>query len=158
MTRFEDFSIDLGSRSGVEVPAVCPQCSHTRKKSKARCLSVNTVEGVWICHHCGWTGSLKVGEESRSRPPKRMMKPTYTKPSTVPPSVARWFAARAIPEEIVARHCIGLETVYMPQLGDEALCIVFPYSRNGEVVNLKYRSLEGKHFRQVKDAEKSCMG
>lgn len=158
MKTFEDFRIDLGSRSGVEVQAVCPQCSHTRKKSKARCLSANTVDGVWICHHCGWTGSLKAGEESRSRPPKRIVKPTYTAPSTVPPSLVRWFAARGISEEIIARHCIGLETVYMPQLEDETLCFVFPYRRNGEVVNLKYRSLEGKHFRQVKDAEKILYG
>lgn len=158
MNTFADWGIDLGARSGVEVQTTCPQCSQTRKKTKARCLSVNTVEGVWLCHHCGWAGSLKSGEDSRSRPPKRIVKPVFTKPSAVPPLVRDWFARRGIAEAIVARHGIALETVYLPQLEDEGPCIAFPYLRNGETVNVKFRSLEGKHFRQVKDAEKILYG
>src|SRR5262249_62060882 len=107
MKTFTDYDIDLGCRSGIEVQATCPQCSHTRKKSKAQCLSVNTVEGVWLCHHCDWRGSLKSGEESRSRPPKRIVKPHFEKPSAVPPLVRDWFARRGIPEGFVARPCIG---------------------------------------------------
>lgn len=158
MKAFSDFGIDLSGRTGVEVQATCPQCSQTRKKPKARCLSVNTVEGVWLCHHCDWRGSLKAGEESKSRPPKRIVKPNFEKPSSVPPAVRDWFAKRGIPEDIVARHCIALQTAYMPQVEDEIPCLVFPYFRQGEAVNLKYRSLEGKHFRQVKDAEKILYG
>lgn len=158
MKAFTDYNIDLACRTGVEVTATCPQCSPTRRKSKARCLSVNTVEGVWLCHHCGWAGTLKGGEESKSRPPKRIVKPHFEKPSAVPPAVRDWFAERGIPEDIVARHCITLQTVYLPQVEDEVLCLTFPYFHNREVVNLKYRSLEGKHFRQVKDAEKALYG
>ena len=158
MKTFGEFKIDLGGRSGVEVQTTCPQCSHTRKKSKVRCLSVNTVADVWICHHCDWRGSLQAGEESRSRPPKRLVRPIYTKPSTVQPAVRDWFARRGIPEEVLARQGIGLETVYMPQLEEEVPCMTFPYVRGGEVVNVKYRTFEGKHFRQVKDAEKILYG
>ena len=46
----------------------------------------------------------------------------------------------------------------MPQLDDEVPCIAFPYIRNGQVVNIKYRALEHKAFRQVKDAEKILYG
>ena len=155
---FDAFKIDLGGRSGVEVQTTCPQCSHTRKKSKARCLSVNTVEGVWCCHHCDWRGSLKAGEESKSRPPKRIAKPHFEKPSGVPAPVRDWFARRGISEEIVARHCITHDMIYLPQLEEEVPCIVFPYFRDGQAVNLKFRSIEGKHFRQVKDAEKILYG
>ncbi len=158
MKNFDEFGIDLNGRSGVEVQATCPQCSHTRKKSKARCLSVNTVEGVWICFHCDWRGSLKGGEESRSRPPKRTVKPHFEKPSAVPEPIREWFAQRGIPEEVVAQHCISLQTAYLPQVEDEAPCIVFPYFRQGEAINVKYRSLEGKYFRQVKGAEKILYG
>ncbi|MEQ1794300.1 MAG: DnaB-like helicase C-terminal domain-containing protein [Nitrospira sp.] len=158
MKTFADFDIDLGGRTGVEVATTCPQCSATRKKAKARCLSVNTLEGLWCCHHCGWCGSLKVGEEYRSRPPKRIVKPTYAKPSTVPPLVRDWFARRGISEEVISRHGIGLESVYMPQPEEEVPCMVIPSLRNGETVNLKYRTLEGKCFRQVKDAEKILFG
>lgn len=158
MKTFGDVGIDLGGRSGAEVATTCPQCSPSRKKSNARCLSVNTLEGVWLCHHCGFRGSLKNGEESRSHPPKRIVRPTYTKPSTVPPAVRDWFARRGIPEAVIARHGIGLETVYMPQNEAEAPCMAFPYVRNGETVNIKYRMLAEKHFRQVKDAEKILYG
>ena len=158
MKTFDDFKIDLGGRSGVEVQTLCPQCSASRKKSKARCLSVNTVEGVWYCHHCDWRGSLKAGEESKSRPPKRIMKPHFERPGVVPPAVRDWFAKRGIPEAVVARHGIGLQTAYLPQLEEEAPCLVFPYFRDSQVINLKFRSLEGKHFRQVKDAEKILYG
>lgn len=158
MKTFEDFHIDLGSHSGVEVQTTCPQCSHTRKKAKARCLSVNTVEGVWCCHHCDWRGTLKSGEESRSQPPRRIVRPRFEKPSTVPAVLRHWFSARGISEAIVERYSIGLQDAYLPQREEEAACIVFPYTRNGEVVNLKYRSLEGKDFRQVGGAEKVLYG
>lgn len=158
MKTFDDFKIDLGERSGAEVQTTCPQCSHTRKKSKVRCLSVNTVEGVWYCHHCDWRGTLKAGEESRSRPPKRIVKPAYAKPSTISPVSRDWFALRGISEAVVERHSIDLQSVYMPQLEEETPCLAFPYIRKGEVVNVKYRTLEGKHFRQVKDAEKILFG
>ena len=37
---------------------VCPQCSHTRRKKRDRCLSV-LIDGKgarWCCHHCQWHG------------------------------------------------------------------------------------------------------
>lgn len=158
MRTFDEFGIDLGGHSGLEVATVCPKCSHTRKKAKARCLSVNTSEGVWFCHHCSWAGSLKAGSDSPSRPPKRMARPRFEKPAEVSPPVRDWFARRAISEAVVARHHIALDVVYMPQAEDEVPCLVFPYFRQGEVVNCKYRALDAKQFRQVKDAEKVLYG
>jgi twinkle protein len=158
MKTFHDFKIDLGGRSAAEIQTICPQCSYTRKKAKARCLSVNTVEGVWCCHHCDWRGTLKAGVESKSRPPKRIVKPHYQKPTSVPQTVRDWFAKRGIPESIVARYGIAVESAYLPQLEDEAPCMVFPYIRNGEIINLKFRALAEKVFRQVKDAEKILYG
>ena len=146
MKRFDDFRIDLGGRSGVEIQTTCPQCSHLRKKSKVRCLSVNTVEGVWCCHHCDWRGTLKAGEESRSHPPKRIVRPVWNPPSDLPPLVREWFAKRGISEEIVARHCIALQLTYMPQLEEEASASCSHISANGLGEASKYRSVEGKTF------------
>lgn len=158
MKTFDDFHIDLRGCTGEEVATTCPQCSASRKNKLAKCLSVNTVKSVWCCHHCHWRGSLKSGEESRSKPPKRIVKPSFEKPSVVPPLVHDWFAKRGIPEEVVARHCIALKTVYMPQLEEEVPCWAFPYTRHGETVNIKFRALQEKVFRQVKDAEKIVGG
>lgn len=158
MKSFRDFGIDLSGRAGVEVQTLCPECSATRRKKTARSLSVNTEKGCWICHHCNWRGSLKTGEESKSRPPQRIVKPHFDKPSSVPLAVRDWFAKRGIPVAIVARHSIALQTAYLPQLEDEVPCLAFPYIRNGETVNIKFRALTEKAFRQVKDAEKILYG
>lgn len=124
----------------------------TSEKPRARCLSVNTEKGVWHCHHCGWAGSLKQGIEAPGRRP--IVRPSWTPPSHVDPRVLLWGDQRAIPETVLRAEGIALQRVYMPQVEDEADCLAFPYRKGGEVVNVKYRTLEGKHFRQVAGAEK----
>lgn len=47
MKTFRDFGIDLPSSTrGPEVDTTCPKCSHTRRKKHAKCLSVNTDDGI----------------------------------------------------------------------------------------------------------------
>ena len=57
---YADFNISIPhGRATGEVPTICPQCSHTRKKSNDKCLSVNLDKQVWRCNHCNWSGFLK---------------------------------------------------------------------------------------------------
>jgi twinkle protein len=158
MKTFADFGIELGGRSGVEVQTTCPQCSPLRRKSKARCLSVNTEKEVWVCHHCDWAGTLKGGVEHQADKRKLIIKPAYQSSGSLPPNLLDWFAKRGIHEAVVTRNRITLQTVYMPQLEEEVPCIAFPYVKVGEVVNIKYRALEPKAFRQVAHAEKTFYG
>src|SRR5690606_19067766 len=58
---FADFGIELPHGACGEVDVTCPQCSPTRKKKHARCLSVNADKGTWMCQHCGWSGGLLQG-------------------------------------------------------------------------------------------------
>ncbi len=154
MKTFADYSIDLGGRAGVEVQTACPQCSPHRKKPKVKCLSVNTDKSVWHCHHCGWTGSLKSGTDQPSRKNRVIIKPPY-RPLPPEGALIDWFVQRGIPAHVIEAERISLVRAYMPQVEDEAACIAFPYYRNGEVVNVKYRMLDGKAFRQVAGAEKT---
>lgn len=148
---YADFKIDLCGKSGVEVATTCPQCSASRRNKLAKCLSVNTDKGVWLCHHCDWRGSLKSGEE---RPGKRL----YTRPiwNAAAPGqeIYRWFEQRAIPKEIVDSEGIMEVSAYLPQCEDTVACLAFPYRKGGAVVNIKYRALKDKAFRQVSGAEK----
>ena len=45
---------DAGSRK-----TLCPKCSHTRRKSLEKCLSIQTEGPVvsWLCFHCKDHGS-----------------------------------------------------------------------------------------------------
>ena len=47
--------------NGITPPAygtrtTCPHCSHERRKSQDRCLSIYATENTvrWVCHHCKW--------------------------------------------------------------------------------------------------------
>ena len=57
--------IPRGARG--EVRSVCARCSLGRKKSGQRCLAINATLGVWLCHHCGFSGRLR-GYEPERRP------------------------------------------------------------------------------------------
>lgn len=85
----------------------------------------------------------------------------YTKPlppkTDLPQEVIAFFESRGITEEVLRRNKIGAEKTFMPGLGKEVLAIAFPYFENGQVVNIKYRSLD-KSFKQVANAKKVFYG
>lgn len=162
MKTFLDFGIDVPtSAAGPEVYTTCPECSHTRKKRKAKCLSVNVDEHVWCCHHCGWAGTLKGGVQ---RTEVAWAKPRFIKPdpkrlpkSDLPPRVVEFFASRGITEDVLIRNKIGCGSVYMPQVEEHVNAISFPYYRDGELVNIKWRDGR-KNFRLETGAERIPMG
>ncbi len=152
-----DLGIELPPGAVGEIDTTCPQCSPTRKKSRARCLSVNTLTGCYFCHHCGWAGALGsdaggYGAPLRHVTPSPAAKRMYATPdplsdSPLPPEVARWFAARGIPEPILADAGV--------RWADGA--ILFPYWRHGTLVNIKHRTLD-KRFWMVAGAERILYG
>lgn len=66
--------------------------------------------------------------------------------------VIEWFQDRGITSEVLLANKIEYRKVWMPQLGCETGAICFPYFRDGEVVNVKYRDGR-KNFKMEKDAE-----
>lgn len=160
MKHFSDFGIQVKDGATGNHATTCPQCSPHRKNSKAKCLSANIEEGVWLCHHCGWSGTLKKGTDRKSNPWEFVPK-TYRKPKfqhqPVKDAALEWFAKRGIPAEVVQRNKISAGRVWMPQLEEEVDCIQFPVIRNGEVVNIKSRDSK-KNFRQESGAERILYG
>ena len=133
---FSDYGIYI-NETGVEVRTTCPKCSQQRKKSKDKCLAVNTVEGCWFCHHCGWRGPEKKEEY-------RVFE--YTK-KALPQNVINYFKSRGISEGILEQEHIGFENS-----GGKGW-IKFPYYYNSVCVNVKYRT-SSKDFRQEKGGKK----
>lgn len=158
MRSFADYGIDIGNRSGEEVKTTCPQCSAHRKKKNYPCLNVNTEKGVWNCWHCGWAGALKTGEWQRPELKREYVRPAYVAtPSAVDAGVAKWFAGRGISETVLVRNRIAKGSIYFPQVEDERSCVMFPYYRGEEVVNVKYRTHD-KLFRMAAGAERVLYG
>jgi twinkle protein len=135
---------------------LCPWCSSTRKNKTEKCLSVNLDDLVYQCFHCGIVGTLKEYEPSTV-----IVRPVFRKPVLAdlptPESTLAWFATRGIGEEVVGRNHIRRIEHFMPQLGKEVPCIVFPYYRRGELVNAKYRDAD-KNFCMEAKAERILYG
>ena len=152
-----DFGIEIpASASGPEVYTTCPKCSESRKNKRAKCLSANIEKSVWWCAHCGWSGSLKTGQELRVELGWR--KPQWRRPEPHPElplteKARAWLAERGISDAVLQRHAVHSCSVYMPQVEDVVSAIAFPYRRGGELVNRKYRDAH-KHFRMDTGAER----
>lgn len=155
MKTFADFGIALPrNATGPEVATTCPRCSNERKKKSAKPLSVNVEKKTWFCHHCSWTDGIATNEGparefhsygARLRPESR--------PRELSADAANWLTSRGITEDVIARNKIESGIVYMPQLGERVETIIFPYFRNGELINRKYRTTHGKHFRMETGCE-----
>lgn len=158
---FSDFGIRLPAGASGEVDVTCPECSPTRKKKNARCLSVNVEKGTWVCHHCSWSGGLHQG--GRRSDELHWRKPVYVRPDPKPvpeahdQALVEWMAKRGISPAVIRRNRISLQTVYMPQVEGHVKAICFPYYRGEELINAKYRDRE-KNFRMEPGAERILYG
>ena len=132
------------------IKTVCPRCSKDRRKKHDPCLSVNVDEGVWNCHNCGWSGSVRLKQEKQYITP-----PTELKTLSEP--VVKWFAGRGISNQTILRYKISEGKEYMQQVGEERNTIHFNYFYNGNLVNIKYRD-SSKNFKLVSGARLTPYG
>lgn len=155
MQTWENLGINIRGATTGEIDTVCPKCSAQRKKKTARCLSVNIDAGTFLCHHCGHSGGLGIGQDIGHKKPIFRLPPPPEERDIDP--VIAWFKGRGIPQEVVRRNKITGATVWMPQVEGRCGVIAFPYLRNGIVVNYKYRD-RAKNFRMEKNAERILYG
>lgn len=154
--RLEALGIDVHGHTSGDVKCVCPECSHTRRNKADRCLSVNVDEGVWLCHHCGYSGTVAGGGDTYGAVPKaeRFKRPDYqpAADTALDPKPAKWLTERGITQAVWERNRIEYRRVWFPQLDGETMALCYPYRRGGTVVNVKYRD-GAKHFRMERGAE-----
>ena len=92
--------------------------------------------------------------------PQAVKRPSFT-PGGLPKGALEWFERRGISQPTLERNKVTVRKVWFPQTQDERLAFCFPYYRDGELVNVKYRGKsdqDDKIFRQEKDAEKILCG
>jgi len=141
----------LGQRGTFKT--TCPECSEDRRKSTETCLSItfNESGAVGFCHHCGH--KLVVGNGLVADRSERF----YTKPEpeeeTLSEAAILWAKSRGISEKILRNNKVYSVRTWMPGLDKEVPAVAFPYYRNGELINTKYRSLNEKSFKLVRGAE-----
>ena len=151
MKTFKDYGIDIRDNATGNVKVTCPKCSAERKKTKEPCLSVHVEKGVWNCHNCGWAGTL--GNGTYVQPEKKFTKPEQYL-TELPDKVVAWFESRGISKETLTAEKIGYGEAWMPAEERYMNSIIFPYYKNGELINCKFRDGK-KNFAQVAGAEKT---
>jgi twinkle protein len=158
---------DTWGALGIDVPlghrgehrTTCPLCSHERHKRWDKCLAVNTDKGTALCHHCGESFALKASRNAYGTPPppKSYARPSYEPDGEgdLPPKPAAYLVSRGITPEVWRRYRVEYRRGDFA--GGSAMALCFPYFRDGEVINVKWRDAR-KQFRMEKGAELCLYG
>lgn len=141
LTKLGSRGINLKGKTSGQIKTTCPRCSVDRKKKGDPSLSVNIDEGVWNCHHCGWSGS--VNEYLRPK----------TRPALTSDSIYNHFRKRHIKDDVVKSFNVGQAVEWMPQDQKEHKVICFNYYMDDELINIKFKTKD-KKFKMVKGAMK----
>jgi twinkle protein len=72
-------------------------------------------------------------------------------------AMVQFFAKRGISPAVLRRNLVSLQRVYMPQVEDHVNAVCFPYLRDDEWINAKYRDKD-KNFRMETGAERVLYG
>lgn len=143
MSSFSQLGIELKSNRNQQ-KLKCPRCKEIGKENYLdTCLSVNVEKGLYNCHKCGWKGKLKPVNTIMDMKEYKM--PQKSDLKKLSDKGRRFLNERGITDDVIDNNKIVSSR-------DDKF-IVFPYLRNGKIVNYKKRGIDGKFFAQSKDAE-----
>lgn len=123
--------------------SICPECSHLRKKPLDKCLSWSKSKGVGKCHNCDT--SFHIYKEKEDGTPVE-----WTNSTKLDNPGVKYCEGRMISQDTLNKAGIYTETTYFGK--EVKTAIVFPFFKDGKVVNHKYRSRE-KDFKLDPKAE-----
>ncbi len=147
----EQLGIDTKNISS-DGKVTCPKCSNERKNKTDRCLSVSVAQGVYNCHHCGFSG--KVNNAVPFEPKQKdYIRPKFVNTTALSTEGVNEFFKRSISQKTLNDCKVTQSLSWMPQTQSEIQAINFNYFRDGELINIKYRGLTEKHFKLEKNAE-----
>lgn len=145
----------------------CPQCSHTRKKSKDKCLSINLKSGHYNCNHCDFSGRADSQEWINKQKEKNNVQPTIQITDFDKQAIARHIDNQPKPFTLSLLNDYGImymnsrgikeNTLTRAKIAQKGTSIVFNYYLNGRIVNAKYRKIGKKEFWQHPNAPKRVL-
>ncbi|MFW5758166.1 MAG: toprim domain-containing protein [Bacteroidota bacterium] len=173
---YSDHGISIDTDGSEEQRTICPQCTGDRRKSYKKDLAVNTEKGVWVCHHCGWSGKLKKkydghnvynnqyrktnNHETKFKIQENKMKNRQETITDIQPMYNLFPLPDAIKQKIwderkITKEALAAFNVQLrPATGNMPEALAFPRTRHRKVVGIKYRTHE-KAFFQEKGSQPS---
>lgn len=154
LEKLQSLGIDTRGRTSGKLQTICFSCSHERKKSKEKCMSVDLDTGHYHCAHCGKDGwaENKKSEQIMEKKDKDYKIPNINNTPLSDKALAWFTDVRKISKSTVLRWGITQSSTWMPQVEKEVSCINFNYFRNEQIVNIKFRD-GAKNFRMSGGAE-----
>jgi len=147
------FEVDKYNIHGIKEGAttsICPECSHNRKKSTEKCMSVFWDTGLGHCNHCGARVQLHTYKTKESL--KKYFIPDQIINTEISEKVKNYFLNnRGISESTLNFLKITSGKEWMPKAKKEIDVIRFNYYFHGSLVNTKFRGAN-KDFKFYKDA------
>jgi twinkle protein len=126
---------------------LCPECSQDRKKSGQKDFEWYPESNSGYCFHCE-----RSFREYKPYESKQYKVPEWKNNTDLSDSAVKWFIGRGISQETLIKMKIYTDAVVMPQTGKKEGVVCFPYFRDNEIVNIKFRD-RNKNFMQVSGAE-----
>lgn len=135
--------------NNIEQKVICPECIRIGKKNwKDTCLSINLERGLYNCHKCSYKGTVSNTNNFMAQNTENIK--VYKTPSkqylaSLKKEGRKFLNDRGITDEVIDKNKIVSTK--------DNKSVVFPYLKNGSIVNYKTRKLDGKSFTQAKDAK-----
>lgn len=154
--KYSNYGIQgINPYGAIEQRAKCPQCPNLMpykhsNSSHSLDLAVNIAKNTWVCHRCGWSGSLRRNTDSSDIP---TFQPIKSNAKPLEDKNLAYFEKRGITKAVVERNKITKDKIFMPSLKQEVPVICFNYFVGSDLVNIKYRDLN-KNFAQAKGGAK----
>ena len=141
----------------------CPSCSATRKKQKSKdCVVTDKPDGtqVYYCHHCGDSGVFRQAKDLSPSTQFKHSTPLHVVPNQQEEKMVspqkmeldsehiQYLESRGISSSTATESGVFGAEKWFARLNKKCKSIAFPYKQNGEILSVKYRSLEGKDFTQ----------
>lgn len=131
--------------------STCPECSHNRKKSTDKCMSVFWDTGLGQCNHCGARVQLHTYKAKQGT--KNYFVPTEKPKTDISEKALKYFTeTRKISLGTLNHLRVQTGKEWMPKAGKEIEVIEFRYYLHGKLVNIKYRGAN-KDFKFIKEAK-----
>lgn len=143
-----------------EKKSTCPLCSSHRKpqNQKNKVMLLDWERGLGTCCHCGEVIQLHTYRTKQTT--KVYTKPVWNNNTNLSDDIVKWFEGRGISQITLRRAKVseGVDLMPPPKEANknewvQSKTIHFNYFRNGELINIKYRTRD-KRFKMASGAEK----
>jgi twinkle protein len=119
---------------GSQQYTICPWCSSERSREhrNRRCLSVNIPKGIYNCHHCEKSGSVRADKGSVA---------SFTLRPELDQTITEWLEqSRGISQRTLWANGAITEPRFFPESQTTQVALVFNYYKEGDLVYQKART------------------